>query len=200
MTIAKALLLFGLSLSAASTLAGTPEDMARQWCVDCHTANGNSMSPLFPLLAGQKAPYMVQQLKAFREKSRENPSAQDYMWGMSGHLDDATIEGLAAYFAAQTPRPNPSDASPALRKAGEQIYQNGIAATGTPACAACHGAGAAGTDIAPRLAGQHASYLNQQLHVFYTNQRPAAVAMHAIIKSLNDHDIDALSAYLQNLP
>ena len=199
MTIAKTLLVFGLSLSAASTLAGTPEDMARQWCADCHTADGNSMSPLFPLLAGQKAGYMVQQLKAFREKSRENPSAQDYMWGMSGRLDDATIEGLAAYFAAQVPRPNPSDASLSLRKAGEQIYQNGIAASGTPACAACHGPAAAGTDIAPRLAGQHAAYLNQQLHVFYTNQRPAAVAMHAIIKSLSDSDIDALSAYLQNL-
>ena len=189
-----------LLLVALGAQGGTPEDLARQWCADCHNVKGNSTSPLFPRIAGQQHDYLLAQLKAFRDQSRSDPDAHDYMWGMSGRLDDATLEGLATFYAAQKPLPNPATSDPALAKAGEQLFLNGNSDKGTPACQACHGAHAEGTSIAPRLAGQHAAYLTKQLHVFTGQGRPSAVAMHAIIQTLNEQDIQSLAAYLQQLP
>jgi cytochrome c553 len=192
--------LMALNLCWQAHAAGTAEDLARQWCANCHTVTGNSTQPLFPRLAGQQRDYLVQQLQAFRAKSRSDQAAHDYMWGMTAPLDDDTIAGLAQYFSTQKPEPNPAPADPALVSAGKQLYLNGDPNAGTPACASCHGANAEGTAIAPRLAGQHAAYLIKQLHIFETTQRPAAVAMQAIIKTLKDSDIQAVAAYVQSLP
>ncbi|MDN0081961.1 c-type cytochrome [Crenobacter sp. SG2305] len=199
MRIACLLAVFGLGLSTALA-AGSPEDIARQWCANCHHADGNSISPLFPRLAGQQPAYLEQQLRAFRAKDRSDRSAHDYMWGIAGTLDDATISGLAAYFAAQKPSPNPNPVDSSLVSAGHELYLNGRADSGTTACATCHGAKAEGSVIAPRLAGQHAAYIVKQLHVFETSQRPSATAMQAIIKTLSESDMRALGAYVQTLP
>jgi cytochrome c553 len=45
---------------------------------------------------------------------------------------------------------------------GKQIYEEGVASQGIPACATWHGPQARGNDIFPRLAGQHADYLVKQ--------------------------------------
>lgn len=200
MRLAQTLLIAGLALAAGTvSAAGNPEDIARQWCANCHNADGNSISPLFPRLAGQQPAYLEQQLTAFRAKSRSDESAHDYMWGIAGTLDDTTIKGIAQYFAAQKPLPNPGSVDATLAVRGEQIYHHGNEAAGTPACEACHGKQGEGTEMAPRLAGQHAAYVDKQLHVFETSQRPSAVAMQAIIKTLREPDIRALAAYVQTL-
>ncbi|BAK78472.1 cytochrome c, class I [Pseudogulbenkiania sp. NH8B] len=200
MRIAHILTVFGLSLLAAhAQAAGSPEDIARQWCANCHRADGNSVSPLFPRLAGQQPAYLEQQLRAFRANNRSDQSAHDYMWGVAGTLDDATISGLAAYFAAQKPQPDHAPVDRTLLSAGNELYHNGRPASGTTACAACHGAKAEGTEVAPRLANQHAAYIVKQLHVFETSQRPAATAMQSIIKTLSENDMQALGAYVQTL-
>ena len=67
----------------------------------CHGVNGRSVAPTFPNLAAQTAPYIELQLHAFKDQSRADPDAQAYMWGMASQLSDATITGLANYFAAQ---------------------------------------------------------------------------------------------------
>ncbi len=201
MRIARLLLCCLVVLPAAGVrAAGTPEAVARQWCANCHGADGNSTSPLFPRLAGQQPAYLEQQLLSFRDKSRTDQSAHDYMWGIAGTLDNPTIHGLAAYFAAQSPQPNPNAVDLARVRAGRELFDNGRAASGTAACASCHGARAEGTAAAPRLAGQHAAYVLKQMRVFETSQRPAAAAMQAIVKTLGDDDIRALAAYVQTLP
>src|SRR6202051_2536711 len=70
-------------------------------CGTCHGVNGRSVSPTFPNLAAQQAPYIELQLKAFKDQSRADPDAQAYMWGMASQLSDATISGLAKYFSQQ---------------------------------------------------------------------------------------------------
>src|SRR5271163_1458996 len=70
-------------------------------CGTCHGVNGRSIAPTFPNLAAQTAPYIELQLHAFKDQSRADPDAQAYMWGMASQLNDATISGLASYFAAQ---------------------------------------------------------------------------------------------------
>lgn len=64
-------------------------------CVGCHGANGISDNPLFPNLAGQKALYLVKQLKAFKNGSRVDPT----MNAMVATLNDTDINDLSVYFA-----------------------------------------------------------------------------------------------------
>ena len=177
----------------------SPEKVAQQWCAACHTATGNSISQLFPRIAGQKQNYIVGQLKEFRSKNRSDEAAHDYMWGVARTLDDSAIDGVARYFAAQKPLPNPRQSDNSLVSAGKEIYLRGIPAKGASACVACHGDNGQGTEIAPRLAGQHAAYFVKQMHVFETLQRPSAAAMQGIVKSLSDDDVRALAAYAQSL-
>src|SRR5580693_2111652 len=68
-------------------------------CGTCHGVNGRSVSPTFPNLAAQLAPYIEAQLKAFKEQTRADPDAQAYMWGMAAQLSDAQIGELADYFS-----------------------------------------------------------------------------------------------------
>ena len=167
-------------------------------CGTCHGATGNSTQPKFPRLAGQKASYLVVQLKAFRNQTRGDPDAIGFMWGMASELDDSTIEALAAYYAAQTAEPSASGGSP-LVKPGKEIYEQGIATEGVPACSACHGPDAHGLQEFPRLAGQHAQYVLKQLFSFQSNMRNVAV-MHGVAQNLRVPEMQAIAAYLEAQP
>lgn len=65
-------------------------------CFACHGANGISLAPNYPNLAGQKEAYMVKQIKAFKDGSRKDPT----MNAMAAPLSDADIANLAAFFAS----------------------------------------------------------------------------------------------------
>ncbi len=65
-------------------------------CSGCHGANGISISPMWPNLAGQKEAYLAKQLKDFRSGSRNDP----VMSGMAKPLSDDDIANLAAYFSS----------------------------------------------------------------------------------------------------
>ena len=166
-------------------------------CAGCHGPQGRSYSPKFPQLAGQKANYLVAQMKNFKSQTRGDPDAMAYMWGMSATLDDELINGLAAYYSGQPPqRGDPGKAADVAR--GKDIFLAGVPAEGIPPCAACHGADAAGTDEVPRLAGQKAQYLLKQLHSFQNNQRNVAI-MHGVAGGLKLGEMIAVAAYLQSL-
>ena len=66
-------------------------------CASCHGPTGISMSPLWPNLAGQKEQYLIKQIKAFRDGTRQDPM----MAPMVAALSDADIENLAAYYSSQ---------------------------------------------------------------------------------------------------
>jgi cytochrome c553 len=172
--------------------------MAAQVCSNCHGIDGNSTSPNFPRLSGQTEPYLVEQLKAFRAHGRLDPAGFEYMWGLSRHLTDAQVEGLAAHFSRQAPTPNPARADPSLVASGKAIFENGKPDKNLPACKVCHGDRAQGNAAFPRLAGQHADYLEKQLLVFQrTDQRPEGAVMKTIAHLLDESDIRAVSAYLE---
>ena len=63
-------------------------------CTACHGQEGNSPSPMWPNIAGQNAPYLLAQLKAFKDGSRSDPlmSSQAMM------LSDEDMANLAVYF------------------------------------------------------------------------------------------------------
>jgi cytochrome c553 len=168
-----------------------------QTCATCHGVNGRSVSPTFPNLAGQTAPYIELQLHAFKDQTRGDPDAQAYMWGMAAPLSDSMISALAGYFAAQPPAKGISGGA-ALIAQGKTLYEQGVPARQIPPCATCHGPKAAGATIFPRLADQHAPYLLKQLLVIQSVLRTAPV-MHGVVKDLTRDQMQALVAYLESM-
>jgi cytochrome c553 len=65
-------------------------------CAACHGAEGVSAMDIYPNLAGQKAAYLVKQLKAFKAGERNDP----IMAPMAMPLSDQDMEDLAAYYAS----------------------------------------------------------------------------------------------------
>src|SRR3984957_12350120 len=166
-------------------------------CVSCHGIKGRSVSPTFPNLAAQTAPYLELQLHAFKDQTRGDPDAQAYMWGMASQLNDATISALAAYFSTQAGADGKSGNTTLIAQ-GKQIFVEGVPVRQIPACASCHGAQAQGNGPFPRLAGQHAPYLLKQLLVIQSVLRTAPV-MHGVIKDLTRDQMQAVVAYLESV-
>jgi cytochrome c553 len=166
-------------------------------CATCHGAKGSSVSPTFPSLAAQQAPYIELQLKAFKDQSRADPDAQAYMWGMASQLSDATISALAGYYSTQPAAPARGGNSTLIAQ-GKRLFEEGVPARQIPPCASCHGAHAEGNAVFPRLAGQHAPYLFKQLLVIQSVLRTAPV-MHGVIKDLTKDQMQAVVAYLASI-
>jgi cytochrome c553 len=186
-----------LSLAACTghETAGDNENVASiSVCSSCHGRQGRSVSSDFPDIAGQQKDYLIAQLKALRDKTRADPHAQTYMWGMTAGLDDAMIERLAAYYSTQRPASG-STQDPTEVAAGKKIFEAGVPDKNVPPCLTCHGAKAAGAGTTPRLAGQHRASLERQLAAFAANTRANAV-MHQESKDLTDRQISDVSAYL----
>lgn len=65
-------------------------------CFACHGAKGISANPIWPNLAGQKAAYLVKQLKDFKSGVRKDPS----MKPMVANLSVQDMKDIAAYFSS----------------------------------------------------------------------------------------------------
>jgi cytochrome c553 len=74
--------------------------LAAKNCVACHGETGVGSNPAWPKIAGQKAGYLVNVLKAFRAGLRKDPS----MAGATRALSDADIANLSTYYAQQACR------------------------------------------------------------------------------------------------
>ncbi|MEP7207490.1 MAG: c-type cytochrome [Casimicrobiaceae bacterium] len=140
---------------------------AQNVCAACHGADGNSVAPINPNLAGLPADYIARQLAHFKAGIRVNAIMQ----GMAASLSPEDMAALGAYYAQQQPKPGGGkDAT--LAQAGQKLYRGGDAALGIPACAACHAPSGAGIPKNyPRLAGQHAEYTIAQLKAFKAGER-----------------------------
>lgn len=69
-------------------------------CVGCHGADGNSVVPNFPKLAGQHAAYIEKALKDFRDGFRKDSTMETFAKG----LTDQEIKDLAAFYSSQAPK------------------------------------------------------------------------------------------------
>ncbi len=179
------------------------EFVATTRCATCHGPQGQSQSPIYPALGGQKAWYIDEQLHLFKAQTRADPYARAFMWGMAAQLTDLQIAALADYYSKQMPfasKPEPFSGAKgaALIAQGKSVYQNGVAETGVAPCSACHQEDASGSDQFPRLAGQHASYLAKQLKALRLGTREQVV-MNGVAGPLKDSDIDAVARYLESL-
>lgn len=182
----------------AQGTSGDTVERAIHVCNACHGEGGDSKSPVFPKLAAQQPLYLAEQLKLFRTQKRSDTSPQAYMWGVSALLDDATIQGLADYYAGQKAKPGkPGDRK--LVEQGRRIYAEGIPSHNLAPCASCHGENAEGASVFPRLAGQHAQYIVKQLQEFGTNKlRPHGVIMATrVVSRMTPEEMRAVATYLE---
>ena len=110
----------------------------------------------------------------------------------------AKLVGLALITFFSTAWANEEKAPTAADPAkGSTLYSNGDASRGVLACVACHGAAGNSTITQnPKLAGQHAAYLQKQLHEFKGPTRNNAV-MTGIAKALGEDDVRNIAAYLE---
>jgi len=93
-TLTTVLIFASTSAIAGDAAAGKAKSAI---CASCHGQTGISLSPLWPNLAGQKEQYLIKQIKAFRDGTRQDPM----MAPMVAALSDADIDNLAAYYASQ---------------------------------------------------------------------------------------------------
>jgi cytochrome c553 len=205
LAIAVALLAAGCANLERSRDLANPQvsatTIAQQVCSNCHGVTGNAVSPNFPNLAGQTAPYLVAQLTGFKSQHRQDPAGFEYMWGLSRSLSDEQINGLARYYESQVPQRQPVEESAGRIDAGKAVFEAGVPDKGVPPCSTCHGAQAQGNATFPRLAGQHADYLVKQLIVFQrTDERPEGSIMKTVAHGLEPDHIAGVAAYLQALP
>jgi cbb3-type cytochrome c oxidase subunit III len=213
--LCKALMVFqvaaGLSGLAVQARAADPakpdvnrgQAIATQVCASCHGADGNSTGGAYPKLAGQHPEYLVKQLMDFKiQPGAKQPARNNaIMAGMAAALSSQDMVNVAAYFAAQTPKPGYAHDKNTV-PLGEKIYRAGIAERAVPACASCHGPTGQGIPVQyPRLSGQWAEYTVTQLNAF--TQGPGARnnsdPMHTIASRLSDSDIKAVADYIAGL-
>jgi cytochrome c553 len=167
-------------------------------CSECHGENGNSASPQFPKLAAQQKGYLENQLMKFKDHSRSDRLAPEFMYGISHALTSKQVSEISDYLAQQK-LINENAKSLPVNDSGRLIYENGISDRGIPACQGCHGVEGQGQFDFPRLAGQHKQYLVKQMHVFHSNIGRPDTPMQMVSKSLTEKEIDELATYLSRL-
>ena len=73
----------------------------------------------------------------------------------------------------------------------------GSSSSSVPACATCHGKQGAGSNTLPRIAGQHAAYLETQMKLFSKRERTNDNAiMHTVVEKMTPLEMAAVSEYL----
>ncbi len=161
-------------------------------CFLCHGAEGESASEVFPRLAGQNADYIAKQLENFKSGKRKSSA----MATMVESLTAPDMAALGHFFASRPPHKEaPKDTQ--LAAVGQYIYSQGNKFSGVPACASCHGPDGGGSNALPRLAGQHAAYLDSQLKQFNKRERNNDNAvMHTVVEKMTALEMAAVSEYL----
>jgi cytochrome c553 len=167
-------------------------------CAACHGVDGNSINPEWPKLAGQHEGYLVKQLFYFGHGERDNPT----MKGLVANLSEQDAQDIAAYFASQTATIGAAD--PELVEFGERIYRGGNSDSGVAPCMGCHGPNGGGNPAAnyPALRGQHARYVENQMHGFASGNRVnenAKKMMQILASRMTNREISAVASYIQGL-
>ncbi len=97
LVLAAAVAVTGGANAAPDAAAG--KSKAEESCAACHGPLGVSVTDTIPNLAGQRAKYLENQLKALKSGTRKN----DVMNAIATQLSAQDIENLAAHFSSQAP-------------------------------------------------------------------------------------------------
>jgi cytochrome c553 len=205
------LFLTGLSLPGQTqNLAHGQEINAT--CAGCHGEFGQGgKRGEYPRLAGQRQAHLMDQLRAFRDRTRLNLPMFPYT--QARELSETDIEDVAAYLAGvelPTQWPVFKDSDDALTRLtavekvmiiprvpgnvdhGRTIFQK--------ECVTCHARDGMGRGKFPRLVGQYTAYLKKQMDAFVKGERPHdEVEVVGILNQFKEQDLQDVLAYLTSI-
>ncbi len=204
---------FGQAVAAEDEYAAVRDKL--EACFSCHGENGASENPEVPILAGQHMYYTYVQLKDFQAGLRVSPLMTEVMTGLSAEeirakgfqaarsdapvmselaaiLTKQEMQTIAKFFSEQDwpgigYRPDPEQA-----KTGE-------VATVAGQCVQCHRGGYEGDSRVPRVAGQHAEYLNKTMLDFRSKARHNSPAKSSLMDTFSAEDIAGMAALLAGM-
>jgi cytochrome c553 len=143
-------------------------------CGSCHGARGVSDDPMVPNLAAQEPNYLVQAIRAYRDRNRSHED-------MMANKSDAEIEDIAAYYAVQTAGPVAAGGS----RVAEIIAK----------CERCHGQSVGeSTMVVPNLRGQNADYLLRVMKQYRDGERGNTM-MHKMSAGYSDPVLAEIAEY-----
>jgi len=179
-------------------------------CFACHGANGVSIAPTFPRLAGQRADYLYHRLVSFNHADPKDPYySKSPMTALAAKLSDDDMRDLATYFATQVPQATDVAAAASASGRGEFLYRSGDPSHGVPPCQGCHGDEAEGVHAPgvqyaayPALRGQYAPYIIARLTSFrqgLPHDSSNDMIMSGVARTLDDDAMQAIAAWLSSL-
>jgi cytochrome c553 len=183
----------GSTIAQQGTKAGVPA------CIACHGAKGEgNAASAYPMLAGQSTEYMIKQLHDFASDVRVSP----VMAPIAKALTDAEKEKVSQYYAQmEIPKVMKTKASASAVQLGQKLARIGDQKLQVQACNNCHGPDGRGAYPAiPRIAGQHAKYIQAQLKAWKDGARKnQVIQMAEVAQRLDEKSIQAVSAYFQQV-
>ncbi|HEU5297723.1 MAG TPA: cytochrome c4 [Burkholderiaceae bacterium] len=175
-----------------------------QPCMVCHGPEGRATTQgFFPRIAGKPAAYLYNQLLAFRDGRRSNPTMAYFV----DHMTDSYLQEIAQYFAAldlpYPPARPATDVTQTQLARGEGLVRHGDSELGVPACARCHGVALTGALPAiPGLLGLPREYLQLQFGSWRVGVRRtrAPDCMSQIVSRMSPQDLNDIAAWLSSQP
>lgn len=181
-------------------------------CAGCHGEFGQGGSRgEYPRIGGQRAAYIIDQLKSFRARTRVNIPM--YPYTQERELPDEDIADVSAYLASielPTKWPVFKETDDALTRLtltervmiiprvpgnlanGEAIYQK--------QCVTCHAKNGMGRGKFPMLVGQYTSYLKRQMEKYVKGERPHdEEGVGGLLNALKEEDMQDILAYLTSI-
>ncbi|MBI3446030.1 MAG: c-type cytochrome [Magnetospirillum sp.] len=183
------------AVSLAPALAADGKALyADKGCSACH--GEDAKTPLqegFPKLAGQKADYIVNQIKDIKSGARTNGQSVESMKPMVEELADADAQAIAEYLASLAEPAAAPAAGPA--SPGKTLFL-------TKTCVACHGKeGKKPLPGYPAIAGQDKAYIIAQASDIQTGKRTngKSNAMQPVMHLVNADELALVAEYLSTV-
>ena len=171
-------------------------------CSACHGERGEGQpAAAYPRLAGLDSGYLVGQLEAFAQGSRDSETMGPIAKALSPDERRAVATFYAGLDAAKVEEPKKPDEKTV--EIGRSLADRGDWSKGLPGCGACHGGAGQGVGKTfPKLAGQSAEYITSQFKAWKDGKRTGDPLhlMTGIARKLNDDQVAAVAAYYANLP
>ena len=184
-----------LSIAAAGAARAADGAAISEQCAACHGKNGASTDSAIPIIGGYSTKYIVETMKAFKNKTRTcaevtvpagpKKGTKSDMCKVVAALSDAEVEAVAKHLSSQkfVRAKQPFDAAKAQR--GSSVYKL--------RCEKCHeNNGASPDEDNGILAGQWMPYLRDQLAGFRSGRRPLDDKMKQRLDRVNKDEEEAL--------
>lgn len=173
------------SAKTAAADLGAGKAIAERDCKACHGMDGKGVAPAIPNLAAQRARYLYNSLKEYKDGKRSHAALKNLATNMS----EADLNNVAAFFASLPPMPS----TVAADVKHSSPYEKGKALAAP--CAKCHGEdGNAKIPGTPSLAGQQPHYLVAAIQEYHQGDRAKGV-MTSSLRDSGKLELESMALY-----